>query len=497
MDKSYILALDQSTTSSKAMLVDSNGSVISSSNKKHKQFYPNPGWVEHDPMEIYKNVKEILKEAVLTAGIILKDIKVLSITNQRETVVVWNKETGIPVYNAIVWQCRRTSEMCVELKAKGYEKMIMDKTGLVLDPYFSSTKIKWIFDNIDGVREDAARGKLLAGTIDTWIIWNLTGKTTFITDFTNASRTMLFNIRKLKWDKELLEIFEIPANMLAEIKSSDDVFGTTAKGELFDIEIPISGVIGDSQGALFGQNCFEPGMIKTTYGTGSSVMMFTGKFFESKKGLVTSIAWGISGKVEYAVEGILVCTGDTLNWLKDELKLIGSFSEADDISEKNIDNEGVYLVPAFLGLGIPYWDADAKAAIIGISRKSTKDNIVRAAIESIAYQIKDAIDLMSIETGIKPKEIRADGGLTKSKVFMQFQADMLGITVVKTEIEDLSLMGSVYLAGLGSGIWKDFAKIKELRRQDAVYKPKMNLRIRDEKYRGWKEAVKRVLTVNN
>ncbi len=497
MNKSYILALDQSTTSSKAMLLDSNGSVISSCNKKHKQLYPNPGWVEHDPLEIYENVKEILRETVLNANVNPKDVIVLSITNQRETVIIWNKETGIPVYNAIVWQCRRTSEMCSELKAKGYEKMVMEKTGLVLDPYFSSTKIKWIFDNIVGVKEDAAKGKLLAGTIDTWLIWNLTGKKTFATDFTNASRTMLFNIRKLKWDKELLEIFEIPENMFAQIKSSDEIFGTTAKEELFDMEIPISGVIGDSQGSLFGQNCFKAGMIKTTYGTGSSMMMFTGKFFKSKKGLVTSIAWGIGGKVEYAVEGILRSTGDTLNWLKDELKLIGSFSEADEISEKNIDTEGVYFIPAFAGLGVPYWDSKAKAAIIGISRKSTKENIVRAAIESIAYQIKDAIELMSLETGINPKEIRADGGLTKSKVFMQFQADMLGVKVVKTEIEDLSLMGSVYLAGLGIGIWKDLEEIKELRMQTTVYVPQMNDRIRDEKYNGWKEAVKRVLTVNN
>ena len=496
MNKTYILALDQSTTSSKAMLFDSDCNIVSSSSKKHKQYYPNPGWVEHDPLEIYKNVVEILREVVLKAKINPKDIRVLSVTNQRETVLVWNKETGIPVCNAIVWQCKRTSDMCQQLKAKGYEKIVMDKTGLVLDPYFSSTKIKWIFDNIDGVKEDAAKGKLLAGTIDSWIIWNLSGRKTFATDYTNASRTMLFNIRELKWDKELLEIFKIPENMLAEIKSSDDIFGETAKGELFDIEIPISGVIGDSQGALFGQNCFEPGMIKATYGTGSSVMMFTGKYIESKKGLVTSIAWGIGGKVEYVIEGILICTGDTLNWLKDELKLINSFREADIISEKIVDNEGVYLVPAFLGLGIPYWDTDAKAAIIGMSRKSTKDNIIRAAIESIAYQIKDAVDLMSEETKIKNKEVRADGGLTKSKVFMQFQADMLGVEVVKTEVEDLSLMGSVYLAGLGSGIWKDFTEIKKLRKQDAVYKPQMKNSTRDEKYRGWKAAVKRVLTVN-
>ena len=495
MFKSYILALDQSTTSSKAMLLDNSGSIISSCNKKHKQLYPNPGWVEHDPMEIYDNVREILKKTVSEAGINPKDIKVLSITNQRETIIVWNKETGIPVYNAIVWQCRRTSEICADLKANGYEKMIMEKTGLVLDPYFSSTKIKWIFDNIDGVKEDAAKGKLLAGTIDTWLIWKLTGKKTFATDFTNASRTMLFNIRDLKWDKQLLEIFEIPEYMVAMVKSSNENFGFTAKEELFDIELPISGVIGDSQGALFGQNCFEPGMIKATYGTGSSVMMFTGKFFESKKGLVTSIAWGIDGKVEYAVEGILMCTGDTLNWLKDELKLIDNFSEADDISEKITDNEGVYLVPAFLGLGIPYWDPDAKAAIIGISRKSTKENVVRAAIESIAYQIKDAVNLLSSETGISPKEIRADGGLTKSKVFMQFQADMLGVMVTKTEVEDLSMMGSVYLAGLSSGIWKDLSEIEKLRRVTVQYEPQMNSKMCEQKYSGWKEAVKRVLTV--
>ena len=495
MTNSYILALDQSTTSSKVMLFDSNGRVICARSKKHKQYYPKPGWVEHDPVEIYKNVREILRETVDKSGVSIKDIKVLSITNQRETVLVWNKHTGIPVYNAIVWQCKRTSEMCSDFKTMGYEKMVMDKTGLVLDPYFSSTKIKWIFDNISGVKEAAANGDLLAGTIDTWLIWNLTAGKTFATDFTNASRTMLFNIKELEWDKELLEIFAIPEKMLAEVKSSDDIFGKTAKGELFEREIPISGVIGDSQGALFGQNCFEPGMIKATYGTGSSVMMFTGKFFESKKGLVTSIAWGIGGKVEYAVEGILICTGDTLNWLKDDLKLIASFSEADDISEKITNTEGVYLVPAFVGLGIPYWDTSAKAAIIGISRKSTKDNIVRAAIESIAYQIKDAVDLMSEETGINPKEIRADGGLTKSRVFMQFQSDMLGVAVVKTEVEDLSMMGSVYLAGLGTGIWKDYSEIKKLRVQDAIYKPKMDSITRKDKYIGWQEAVKRVLTV--
>lgn len=495
MGKGYILALDQSTSGSKAMVVDKSGNIVSKTAIEHKQYYPKPGWVEHDPMEIYENAKKLLMEVLADSNMKAGDMDVLAITNQRETILVWDKTTGLPVCNAIVWQCRRTSEMCSELKARGYEEMVRQKTGLLLDPYFSGTKVKWILNHVEGAREKAMSGQLLLGTIDSWLVWKLTGGVEHVTDYTNASRTLLFNIRTLQWDSELLELFEIPQSMLPAIKSSNDIVGYTSTNELFDVEMPISGIIGDSQGALFGQNCFEPGMVKATYGTGSSIMMNIGEQFkEVGSGLVTSVAWGINNKVEYVLEGIVHCTGDALKWVKDNLRLFNSFEEARAMADSLESNEGVYMVPAFVGLGIPYWDSDARAAVVGMSRSTRSEHIVRAAIESSAYQIRDAVDRMELESGIRPKELRVDGGPTKDDFLMQFQADMLNLKVVSTEIAELSSMGSVYLAGLAVGIWKNKEDIMQMRRESREYSP-----VRDEAYRarcydGWKQAVNRVLS---
>ena len=495
MPKNLILALDQSTSGSKAMVIDSAGKILSSLQKAHKQYYPHPGWVEHDPEEIYKNAVELLGKALKAAKADPAGIKALSITNQRETVLVWDKKTGKPVYPAIVWQCRRTSGICMEMKKKGLEELVKERTGLLLDPYFSASKIKWILENVDGAMEKSRNGELLLGTIDSWLIWKFTGGKVHATDYTNASRTMLFNIKTLEWDNELLGIFGVHESMLPEVKYSDDLFGTIQEEIIPGPGFPISGIIGDSQGALFGQNCFEPGMIKATYGTGTSVMMYTGKrSIQSKKGLACSIAWGRKGSVDYALEGIIISSGDTLNWLKDNINIISDFDLVDDMAKSLKDNEGVYLVPAFVGLGVPYWDMEARAAITGLSRKSNCNNLVRAALESTAYQVRDAVELMREESGIKPVMLYADGGMTRSQFAMGFQAGMLGFPVVTTGIEDLSLMGSAYLAGLAVGIWDDTEEIKTLRRGDSTFLPEMAEDIRKKNYKGWKKAVENVLT---
>lgn len=494
MKKGFILALDQSTSGTKTMIVDKNGDIIAKASLEHRQYYPRPGWVEHDPVEIYENAKKLLVDVLVKAEIKPEHINALAITNQRETIVLWDKNTGLPVYNAIVWQCRRTTNICENLKNEGLEKTVNEKTGLLLDPYFSATKIKWILDNVEGVREKAESGKILIGTIDSWLIWKLTGGVVHATDYTNASRTLLFNIRTLCWDKELIKLFGIYEGMLPEIKYSDDIFGFTAESELSGTKLPITGVIGDSQGALFGQNCFEAGMVKATYGTGSSIMMNIGRDYkEVGNGLVTSVAWGMNGKVEYAIEGIVHCSGDALKWVKDNLGLFQSFEEARNMVDSLDSNEGVYLIPAFVGLGIPYWDSNARAAVVGMSRGSRKEHIVRAAIESTAYQIKDAIDTITLEAGIQPREVRVDGGPTRDAFLMQFQADMLDIQVAGAEIAELSSMGSVYLAGLAVGLWGSKEEIKSLRKASNVYSPAMDSRTRDELYQGWKAAVKRVL----
>lgn len=490
----YIIGVDQSTSGTKAVMVDSNGDILAKSQKEHRQYYPEPGWVEHDPAEIYENVKLVLKDVVDKGNFITTDIEALAITNQRETVVVWDKNTGLPVYNAIVWQCRRTAELCDELKTRGLDNTIKNKTGLMMDSYFSATKVKWILDNADGAREKAEKGELLLGNIDTWLIWKLTGGRVHATDYTNASRTLLFNIKTLEWDKELLNIFGIPESMLPQVRSSNDMFGYTDPSQTFGVSIPISGVIGDSQGALFGQQCFEMGMAKATYGTGSSVLMNTGyKLIESRNGLVTAIAWGIDGKVDYALEGIINSSGDTLKWVKENLGIFNNFSEVEPMINSLSSNEGVYLVPAFTGLGIPYWDAYARAAIVGMTRGCNKNHLVRAAVESIAYQIKDAVDSIQCESGINLKELRVDGGATENKFLMQFTADMLESNVVKSAVSELSVMGAVYLAGLGTGIWKSKDEIMKLRKNGETYVPAIDDNLRKKYYSGWKTAVKRVL----
>ncbi|WP_253957696.1 glycerol kinase GlpK [Metabacillus halosaccharovorans] len=493
MTTNYILAIDQSTSGTKALVVNSEGEITHKTALAHKQHYPEPGWVEHDPIEIYENVKQVITEVVQFASVPLNQYKVLAITNQRETIVVWDKETGIPVYNAIVWQCRRTSDFCKGLKEKGFEDKIQSKTGLTIDPYFSASKICWILDHIEGVREKANEGKLLLGTIDSWLIWKLTGGRVHATDNTNASRTLLFNIHTLAWDDELLEIFNIPKTMLPEVKSSNDIFGRVNDPNLSFLGLPISGIIGDSQGALFGQKCFEKGMAKATYGTGTSVMMNTGHLVDAQNGLVTSVAWAIDGEVSYALEGIINSTGDVLKWVKEDLELFSDFSEVESLATSIPDNQGVYLVPAFVGLGAPYWNPYARAAILGMNRNSGKAHIIRAALESITYQVSDAIELMKNESNIEIKELKVDGGATSNSFLMQYQADMIGSDVVVSLVAELSSLGSVYLAGLGVGIWNSIDEIKRLNKESKKYQPVISSELRDRYYQGWQESVKSVL----
>ncbi|WP_160720462.1 glycerol kinase GlpK [Bacillus sp. USDA818B3_A] len=489
----YILAIDQSTSGTKVLLVNSKGKITHKCSASHKQHYPQTSWVEHDPVEIYENVKTLLTEVVQTTSVPEDELAVLAITNQRETIVVWDKETGIPVYNAIVWQCRRTSDMCEELKEHGYESIIQSKTGLKADPYFSASKVKWILDHVDGVKDRAREGKLLLGTIDSWLIWKLTSGKVHATDYSNASRTLLFNIHTLQWDEELLNLFEIPREMLPEVKDSNELFGVTDDPPLPFTRLPISGVIGDSQGALFGQKCFEPGMAKATYGTGTSVLMQTGEMVDGTNGLVTSIAWGMNGKVSYALEGIINSTGDTIKWLKEQLELIDEIGEAEQLACSISDNQGVYLVPAFVGLGAPYWKPYTRAAIMGISRNTGRPHIVRAALESIAYQVKDVIELMQSESNILIQSVKVDGGATSNRFLMQYQADMLDIDVIASEVAELSSMGSVYLAGLGVGIWKSTDEINQLNQEHELYQPLMTSDEREKYYHGWKQSVNGVL----
>ncbi|MBT2757820.1 glycerol kinase GlpK [Mesobacillus foraminis] len=492
-NEKYILAIDQSTSGTKVMLVNTRGEYIHKCAGDHIQYYPKADWVEHDPVDIYENVKTLLKEIVQTSGISQEELAVLAITNQRETVVVWDRETGIPVYNAIVWQCRRTSDFCEELKEQGYEEMIQSKTGLKVDPYFSASKIKWILDHVDGVKDRAREGMLLAGTVDSWLIWKLTCGNVHATDYSNASRTLLFNIKTLQWDDQLLDLFDIPYTMLPVVKSSNEIFGVTEDPNLPFTSLPISGVIGDSQGSLFGQKCFEPGMAKATYGTGTSLMMHTGELVKGTKGLVTSIAWGLNGKVDYALEGIINSTGDVIKWLKEQLELIGDVDEAEQLANSVPDNQGVYLVPAFVGLGAPYWNPYTRAAILGMSRNTGKPHIVRAALESITYQVKDVIGSMETQSNIHLMSLKADGGATSNRFLMQYQADILNLDVMVSQVSELSSMGSVYLAGLGVGIWNSVDEIRELNQEYEQYYPIMSSNIRDKNYQGWKDSVKVVL----
>ncbi len=493
MKKSYILALDQGTTSSRAILYDREGKVVKITQKEFTQIYPKASWVEHDPMEIWGSQSGVVSEILATTGIASEEIAAIGITNQRETTVVWEKQTGKPVYNAIVWQCRRTSAICDELKARGLENYIRENTGLVLDAYFSGTKIKWILDNVEGAKQRAKNGELLFGNIDTWLIWNLTRGKVHVTDYSNASRTMLYNIKDLKWDERILKELDIPASMLPEVKPSSAVYGHT-DARIFGAEIPIAGDAGDQQAALFGQACYTPGMVKNTYGTGCFMLMLTGeKLVHSENGLLTTIAWGVNNKVEYALEGSIFIAGAAIQWLRDSLKVIYDAKDSEYFATKVDDSLGVYVVPAFVGLGAPYWDMYARGAILGLTRGTTRNHIIRATLESIAYQTRDVLELMHNECGIELCELRVDGGACANNFLMQFQADILDVPVERPEIIETTALGAAYLAGLAVGFWKDQSMIAERRKVNRKFNPGMNEDKRKELYDNWKKAVKRAM----
>ncbi|QAT61856.1 MULTISPECIES: glycerol kinase GlpK [Tissierellales] len=491
MSKRYILALDQGTTSSRAILFDKKGNIISLSQKEFTQIYPHPGWIEHNPEEIWKTQIEAAKEAIQKVGLSPSDIASIGITNQRETTVLWDKNTGRSVYNAIVWQCRRTADLCDKIKAAGLSDYIRENTGLIVDAYFSATKIKWILDNIEGVRQRAEKGDILFGNIDSWLVWKLTGGKLHITDYTNASRTMLFNIKSLKWDENLLKELNIPSSILPEVRQSSEIYGNTDK-ELFGEEIPISGIAGDQQSALFGQLCFQEGMVKNTYGTGCFMLMNTGdKIVKSQSGLITTIAWGIDNKVEYAIEGSIFSAGAAVQWLRDELKIIHDAADSDYFASKVDDTNGVYLVPAFTGLGAPYWDMHARGIIVGLTRGVNRNHIIRATLESIAYQTKDVIDAMINDSEINLTTLRADGGAASNNFLMQFQSDILNANIEIPEVTETTALGVAYLAGLAVDFWKSKGEIVQNWGINRKFKPMMTPKMREKLYAGWKKAVER------
>lgn len=468
-----MIGLDQSTTGTKLILVDEEASIIYKKNMDHKQYYPHPGWVEHDPMEIYNNCVVLLSSLNELPDFRIDLVKGLSITNQRETIVLWDSETRAPLYNAIVWQCRRSTSICEKMKEEKLSALIEAKTGLQLDPYFSASKIKWALDHVPSVKKSKDNGTLRIGTVDAWLIYKLTDGKVFATDHTNASRTMLYHIVDHQWDEELLELFGVEAYMLPEIFSCNSQFGFIDE-KILGHELPIVGVIGDSQGALFGQQCFEVGMAKATYGTGSSILMHTGEeMIRSKKGILTSIAWGIDDTIEYAMEGIINSSGDTLKWVKDNLGLYQKEHEVDEYVQSIDSTEGVFIIPAFVGLGAPYWKPDAKASIVGMTRKTNKAHIIRAAVESMAYQVADLIQLMAEESGKELKELNVDGGSTSNSFLMQLQADLVQKKITRSMYQELSVLGAIYLGGLGIGLWKDKEALKKLKKQDNSYLPIM------------------------
>ena len=491
MKKSYILALDQGTTSSRAILYNRAGKIVKVAQKEFTQIYPRAGWVEHDPMEIWGSQSGVASEVLASTGITPEEVAAIGITNQRETTILWDRHTGKPVYNAIVWQCRRTSGICDELKKNGWENYIRENTGLVIDAYFSGTKIKWILDNVEEARKKAENGDLIFGNIDTWLIWNLTRGKVHVTDYTNASRTMLYNIKELKWDKKILKELDIPPALLPEVKPSSTVYGQTDT-RILGTAIPIAGVAGDQQAALFGQACFAPGMAKNTYGTGCFMLMHTGeKRVISENGLLTTIAWGVDGKVEYALEGSIFIAGAAVQWLRDELKLIYDSKDSDYFATKVPDSNGVFVVPAFVGLGAPYWDMYARGAILGLTRGTTRDHLIRATLESIAYQTRDVLEVMRTDSGINLQELRVDGGACANDFLMQFQSDILGVPVERPEIIETTTLGAAYLAGLAVGFWKDKSSIAEQREVNRKFLPDMGEEKRERLYAGWKKAVQR------
>lgn len=486
----YILSIDQGTTSSRAILFDKEGTIKFVSQREFKQYFPKGGWVEHDANEIWTSVLAVISSVLNENNISPKQIEGIGITNQRETAVVWDKNTGRPVYHAIVWQSRQTQDICTELKSKDLEPIFKEKTGLLLDPYFSGTKVKWILDNVEGAREKAENGDLLFGTIDTWLIWKFTGDV-HVTDYSNASRTLMYNIYDLKWDEELLEYLDVPASMLPEVKPSSEVYGYTQEHHFFGEKIAIAGVAGDQQAALFGQACFESGEVKNTYGTGGFMLMNTGeKAVKSESGLLTTLAYGIDGKVNYALEGSIFVSGSAIQWLRDGLRMIKSAPASEDYANRVKSTEGVYVVPAFVGLGTPYWDADARGAIFGLTRGTEKEHFIRATLESLCYQTRDVLEAMEKDSGINVETLRVDGGAVKNNFLMQFQADIVNTPVERPEVNETTALGAAYLAGLAVGFWKSKDEIKQRWKLETEFKPELEEEEREKLYKGWKTAVK-------
>ena len=485
----YVMALDQGTTSSRAIIFDEHQNIVNMAQKEFTQHYPKAGWVEHDPLEIYASQYGVLVEVLARSGMEAGEISAIGITNQRETTIVWDKNTGRPVYNAIVWQCRRTSDFCTNLVERGYADEIRAKTGLLIDAYFSATKIKWILDNVEGARERAERGELLFGTVDTWLIWKLTGGAAHVTDVTNASRTMLFNIHTLEWDKDICALLDIPMCMLPKVCDSSMVYGAARIG---GAEIPIAGAAGDQQAALFGQTCFARGDVKNTYGTGCFMLMNTGDTpVESKNGLLTTVAVGLNGKATYALEGSVFVGGAVIQWVRDGLRMIQESRDSEYYAQKVPDNGGVYIVPAFTGLGAPYWDMYARGAIVGITRGTTQNHIIRAAEESIAYQSYDLVHAMELDVGQPITALKVDGGASRDQFLMQFQADILNKTVLRPAIRETTALGAAYLAGLATGVWKDRGEIRSLWHCNMTFTPNMEAPEREKLLAGWHKAVGR------
>ncbi|ASI34686.1 MAG: glycerol kinase GlpK [Exiguobacterium oxidotolerans] len=488
--ENYILSLDQGTTSTRAILFNQAGEIVHSAQREFTQYFPKPGWVEHNANEIWGTVLAVVATCLTEANVKANQIAGIGITNQRETAVVWEKETGKPIHNAVVWQSRQTAEICEELREAGHGELFRSKTGLLIDAYFSGTKVKWILDHVEGSRERAERGELLFGTIDTWLIWKLSGGKAHVTDYSNASRTLMYNIHELKWDDELLEILDVPKAMLPEVRPSSEIYANTAGYHFFGESVPIAGAAGDQQAALFGQACFEKGMAKNTYGTGCFMLLNTGeKPVVSDHGLLTTIAWGVDGKVEYALEGSIFVAGSAIQWLRDGLRLINDAKETEAYAKRVTSSDGVYVVPAFVGLGTPYWDSDVRGAVFGLTRGTEKEHFIRATLESLAYQTRDVLTAMEQDSGIEMSALRVDGGAVKNDFLMQFQGDIINAPVERPEINETTALGAAYLAGLAVGFFKDKEQIAAHWKMDRRFEPEMDETESDALYDGWKKAV--------
>ncbi|CVY03775.1 MULTISPECIES: glycerol kinase GlpK [Staphylococcus] len=486
----YIMSIDQGTTSSRAILFDKEGQIQGVAQREFKQYFPKSGWVEHDANEIWTSVLAVMAEVINENEIDPEQIKGIGITNQRETTVIWDKKTGRPIYHAIVWQSRQTQHICNELKEQGHEKTFRNKTGLLLDPYFSGTKVRWILDNVKGAREKAENGDLLFGTIDTWLVWKLSGGEAHITDYSNASRTLMYNIHELKWDDELLELLDIPKAILPEVKESSEIYAHTKDYHFFGQEVPIAGIAGDQQAALFGQACFERGDVKNTYGTGGFMLMNTGEEpVTSESGLLTTIAYGLDGKVNYALEGSIFVSGSAIQWLRDGLRIINSAPQTENYATRVNSTDNVYFVPAFVGLGTPYWDSEARGAIFGLTRGTEKEHFIRATLESLCYQTRDVMEAMSKDSGIEVNNLRVDGGAVKNNFIMQFQADIVDTSVERPEVQETTALGAAYLAGLAVDFWEDKKDIADRWKLETEFNPEMSEETRTKLYKGWKKAV--------